>query len=296
MTSASFLLLAVLAAPLQVQAPEPTAAHGLREARALLDAVARWQAGDPAALPVDAYGVDLDVRERGETPHEYSFSMRYVDRDGGRLELEIRDPERGRTVREGFDGRRYWLEDDDGALVELSAHEYAQDRERIDQALELAEHLLLLVDLRRLAERADDLRLESGADGARVVSGRVEDPQATWDFRLELPPADADEPLAPTGLVIRRRVAPEAEEASGVLAPTSQLDRDTEPAEGDGDASDGSDDGGGVEERRFQLSWYTRFRGRAVPQVVAEHLPGVELPVRILEIRRLQWEGRDETD
>ncbi|MFQ5750234.1 MAG: hypothetical protein ACE5H3_12395, partial [Planctomycetota bacterium] len=108
----------------------------------------------PGSSPAEVHGfrMDLNLRERGEHPREIGFELAWRDVSGGMLRIRVDDPERGSLV-EGFDGRRYWLREEGGPLRFLQGHEFTRDREKIDQALDLCQDLLVLLDLEPLRKR-----------------------------------------------------------------------------------------------------------------------------------------------
>lgn len=231
-------------------------------AAALLAAVATAQFAGHAGREVDGFGVELRLREFGEAPHDYGFGLSYARR--GPLEdlvLRVDDPERGASVRKGWDGTRYWLQEGDAPRQDLSAREFEADRDSIDEALELAADLLLALDFAELARRAEGLALAAGPEGGRLVSGRVRRGGHLWDFTLALPARDGALGPLPSDLFLRRlNEDPATQAAEPVLL-----------------------------ERHIAFSHYKRFAGRATPQLLHEFLPGETAPARTLEVHDLRW-------
>lgn len=249
-------------------APPPAAVPEDPAARALLLALAQRQYAAGAEREVFAFDVQLNLRERGEQVNEFDLGLNYTRKAGELLKLSLYDRVRGTRVEKGFDGRVYWLREDEGPQRDLSAHEYAEDRAAIDEAIELAADLLMVLDLSALARRATALRLTQAADGTRTLDGLVPRGGKTWEFTMSLGPADAADAWQPRALDLRERNPdPEAARETPIL-----------------------------QHRRFTLEQYKAFAGRSVPQVITELDPAVEDPVegalRILELRALQWEDR----
>jgi hypothetical protein len=248
--------------------PAPIAVAEDPAARALLQAVAQRQHAGGGGREVFAFDVQLNLRERGEQVNEFDLGLNYTRKSGELLKLSLFDRVRGTRVEKGFDGRTYWLREDEGPQRDLSAHEFAEDRQAIDEAIELAADLLLVLDLATLGRRAADLRLTTEANGERVLNGRVPRGERTWEFALRLAPSAAPDALQPRGLDLRER-NPDVESAREIPY---------------------------LQHRRFTLENYKAFQGRSVPQVITELDPAIEDPVegtlRILELRALQWEDR----
>lgn len=256
------LSLALLLPLLQDPVAAPASAVPAPDPAALLLAVADAQYGAHAGREVQRYGVELNLRERGETPREYGFAMSYSATGSESLTIQIDDPERGTRVRKGFDGTRYWLQEEDGPLQDLGAHEFEQDRANIDEGLELGKDLLLVLDFAALTRRATALKSTVGPEGARLVSGRVQRGAQPWEFTLVLPAQDGPLGPLPSDLFLRKlNPDPETRAEQPVLL-----------------------------ERHVAFASYKRFRERAVPQVVHEFLPETLEPIRTLELRDLRWE------
>lgn len=147
---------------LALASQDPAPAGTPEPADALARAVAAQRVGERAPA-VEHFGLDLNLRERGETPREVDVTVLFTLTQGGRLQLILDDSERGGVrVEKGFDGDRYWLKEQDREPVVLSGREYAQDREAIDETLDLCEELLLLFDLDRLQQQTRDLEITAG--------------------------------------------------------------------------------------------------------------------------------------
>ncbi len=241
-----------------VPASDPAAA-------ALLAAMAAAQHAAASAREVDGFDVQLNLRERGEQPNEFDLGLNYSRRKGENLRISLFDRGKGTRVEKGFDGKSYWLQEEDGPRRDLSAHEFAQDRASIDDALEFSADLLLLVDLASLARRAEGLRLEPAPAGQRRLAGQVRRGGHLWEFTLVLPAEDQPQALLPLALELREP-NPDAQAAA------------KEPF---------------LQQRRFLLANFGTFQGRTVPQTITEMDPAAadeeEAVMRILELRSLQW-------
>ncbi len=272
---AAFLLALAAQDPAPAGTPEP--------AEALARAVAAQRVGERAPA-VEHFGLDLNLRERGETPREVDVTVLFTLAQGGRLQLILDDSERGGVrVEKGYDGERYWLREQDREPVELAGREYAQDREVIDETLDLCEELLLLFDLDRLQQQTRDLGITAGTlvrrDSSQphwILTGAIllhDEPrrfglwldQETWlPSRLTLEsPAVAETPLDP-------------------------------PAEGEAEAAPA------VVRQEFDLGAYHDFpllgseepQGRLLPRMVREYRRdenGARHAVRWLELHNVQW-------
>lgn len=227
----------------------------------LIRAVAAAQHPQHAERAVDGFAVELQLREYGETPHDYGFGLSYSAHGAETLVLRIDDPERGGTVRKGWDGKRHWLQEGDGPIQDLGGHEYEQDREAIEDALDLSHDLLLALDFGALAREAEGWTLAEGPEKERLLGGRVRRRGHLWDFTLVLPAADGKLGPLPSDLFLRRlNEDPETRAEQPVLL-----------------------------ERHVAFTHYKRFAGRATPQNLHEFLPGETEPARTLEVRDLRW-------
>ncbi len=279
--SLSLPLALLLAAPLSLQ--EPAQAPSPEEA---LDRAIAAQLTDGRAIRVEHFGIELNLRERGETPREVDVTVLYDYRKGGRLQLVLDDSERGGvTVEKGYDGEHYWLREKGQPQLSLAGREYAKDRELIDDTLDLCEELLLLFDLERLKARARELSVSEGSIARRseaaphwVLQGSMllqDHPRA---FALWL---DATTWL-PSRLSVESDPEGRAEGEAGA---------------GDGDAEPAAP----VLDQEFDLSAYSDFsvlgseelmQGRLLPRSVKEYRrdqDGGRVQVRILELHHVQW-------
>lgn len=257
------LIFALLQSPATVE-PAPPAPVSDPAAVALLQTVAAAQFASKEGREVDAFEVGLVLKEFGDTPHEYGFGLTHTRRGGETVTIRINDPEREGVVSKGFDGRRYWLRHDEGPIQDLSAHEFAQDRASIDEALELSADLLLALDFASLSRSATGLKLAVGPELQSLISGEVRRGSHLWDFTLVLPAAAGPLGLLPSDLFLR------------------QLNEDAETR---------------VEkpvllERQIAFTHYERFRERAAPRFVHEFLLGSDQPSRTLEVHTLLWEDK----
>ena len=239
-------------------------------AEQLLEEAAQAQLSRQGVAEVAGFTVSLNLRERGEAPREVDLKLFYRSDDGGLIRLLLDEPDRGVRVAKGFDGKTYWLKEQDKETLDLSSREFAQDREAIDEAIELSEQLLLLLDLNQLERMASDLRIkelevpeddaEAAARAARIqiLSGRVKLGSQIRLFDLEL---DRQAKLA-YALVL-------------YPPPTGSTNSEAErpPIQ------------------RFELGYYKDFEGRLMPSVIQEYqgIPKPELPIRLLELHRLTW-------
>lgn len=266
---------------LQAAAPQLPAAPAPNdpEAIAFLRQMAHDQFQSDQRRLVDGFQLQVNLQEKGEHPNQVEFNLDYKQRNGESIGLRIDDPERGR-VDKGFDGRDYWLLEQGSERQLLNGHEYAKDRESIDEALDLCQDLLLILDVAQMEARSRSLKLEKGQAGETpkpsVLSGELRRADGQWViFTLQvahlkdgLLPAVLDfgtPPLAPGSLpaLPEKQVEPPL---SADQAPT------TFPFQ------------------RFQLNAWKDFDGRNIPQVVeilaSDHADA--LPTRVLEIRAFQ--------
>lgn len=258
------MMMLALLLPLLQEPSTPPAAPAIPQpdASELLLAIASAQYAGHAGREVKRFGIELGLREFGETPHEYGFGLSYSTTGGESLTLQIDDPERGNRVRKGWDGKRHWLQENEGPLQDLGAREFDQDRQSIDEAIELSADLMLMLDYATLARRATELTLSVGPEQRRVLSGKVQRREHSWEFVLVLPDQPGALGLLPDALLLRQ------------LNP-DPLTRAERPV---------------LLERHIAFSGYKRFNGRAVPVRVDEFLPEDELPARTLELYDLRWE------
>ncbi len=218
---------------------------------------------------VDGFQLQVYLRDRGESPREVGFTLDYRQRDGESIGLRIDDPERGR-IDKGFDGRDYWLKEAEGERQLLNGHEFAKDRESIDEALDLCQDLLLILDVAQMEMRSRSLQWlpPQGEEEAKrsVLSGELRRADGSWvPFRLEV--AHQQDGLLPTMLDFGK--------------PPNPL----EEAPADSEA---------LPFQRFELQAWKTFDGRNVPQIVDildSALPQA-MPVRSLEIHDFQCQTR----
>jgi len=218
---------------------------------------------------VDGFQLQVYLRDRGENPREVGFTLDYRQRDGESIGLRIDDPERGR-VDKGFDGRDYWLKEAEGERQLLNGHEFAKDRESIDEALDLCQDLLLILDVAQMESRSRSLQWLQGIGGEEptpsVLSGELRRADGKWvPFRLEV--AHLEQGLLPTRLDFGK--------------PASTLENVPKDPEA-------------LPFQRFELKAWKTFDGRNVPQIVDildSHQPEA-FPVRSLEIHDFQCQTR----
>lgn len=230
---------------------------------ALFQKVAASQFPDPsdpsaAKTPVIGFQVDLRLRDRGETAREIELEMAYRGDNGGHLRMAFHDAKGGERVQQGFDGKRYWLLDGNNQLQDLSSHEFELDRDRIDEAMDLCDELLLLLDIERLRSKAEDLTFVEGEAGGSALGGTISRFGKKWKFALHLNSDEVPQildmwPPAP-------RSAPGEAQAE---APPKQ---------------------------RYQMLFYKDFEGRRIPQQINEFAGNeTEFPVRMLELYGFRW-------
>ncbi|RMH04096.1 MAG: hypothetical protein D6702_03990 [Planctomycetota bacterium] len=243
------------------------------------------QVTDDADHRVEFFRLALNLRERGETPREVDVSVAYDGRRGGRVHLVLDDSARGGVrVEKGFDGPHYWAREQDGEPIELVGRDFAQDREAIDETLDLCEQLLVLFDLERLRARVKDLSAEEGTLTRRgvevphwILRGRVLLADRPRRFALWVDPV--------TGLPSRLALS---------LPPTEA------PAAGDEEPPPTPPEGTDGAWQEFDLSAYHDFpflgteepQGRLLPRLVREYRrdpDGRRSEVRILELHEVQW-------
>ncbi|KAA3608086.1 MAG: hypothetical protein DWQ01_13500 [Planctomycetota bacterium] len=251
------------------------------EALALFQQVARAQlvAGKPS--PVQGFSLKLTVRNRSEGSQDVDIFLAYrQDPKNEYLKVSFQDNQRGTRVEQGFDGRRYWLLDEDKKFQDLSAHAYARDRERIDDSLDLCAELLLLLDLQSLQHRARELEIWTGEYGGRALRGVLPRRSERWVFVLHLDKAEQQAlaldliPPAPPLLQSQDGEAQSQSEPPSANAENAEnrLER--------------------YLPRRFELRYPKAFEGRLVPREIRE-FTGEErqYPSRILELHRFHWQS-----
>ncbi|PCJ54879.1 MAG: hypothetical protein COA70_04095 [Planctomycetota bacterium] len=243
------------------------AADTSKEAAALMAEVAAAQYPAKKGELVDGMNMKVEATEYGEHPHVVGFSVMYTKFGAEQLELIIEDPERGGTVAKGFDGRDYWLREGlgegQGEAQILSGHEFTKDREAIDEAMDLCSDLLLLIDIHNLKRRQPPKSLTILENGVRVLQGELRRPDGLiWDYSLSIPAGS----LQPSALEIRHNTA-------------AVVDAD------------------GVETKaavslyqRFEMSYYNRFDGRNVAQMIdVWNTFGSEYPDQKIILDRFRW-------
>lgn len=273
------LQILLLALPLPVQesasaAPAPAAVPASDPAAtALLREVAATQFASEERRLVDGFQLEVFLRERGERPNDVRFNLDFNLREGERIALRIDDPERGR-VDKGFDGRDYWLKEPQKERQLLNGHEFEKDREGIDEALDLCQDLLLVLDVAQLERRSRALSLDAEAEAeAPVLRGELRRADGRWlPFVLEL--RRTEDGVEPTQLSLGTPPAPAPAEGEAAEA--------APPAEEE------------IPYQRFRLLAWNELDGRRIPQVVQMFDlpdPGT-LPGRILEIHRFDCQTR----
>ena len=88
-------------------------------------------------------------------------------------------------MEKGYNGKRYWLVDDEGILQDLSAREFALDREAIDEILTLCADLLMLLDPQSLQKQAKEIHVLTTETG-KGIQGLLSRPEGLWPFQLML--------------------------------------------------------------------------------------------------------------
>lgn len=261
-------------------APQAPAAERTPE-EALALAVAAQRTGDKDHR-VEFFGIDLNLRERGETPRELEVTLLYDSRRRGSLQLILDDSGRGGVrVEKGYDGERYWLKEQDHEPILLAGRDFARDRELIDDTLGLCEELLLLFDLERLKARTSDLELAQ----ATLFVGGQQRPHEVLRGAISL----ADR---------RRRFALWLDRETW-LPSRLTLEADDPTVEAGGDEAAAADPEV-LLAQEFDLSAYHDFpflgsdstQGRLLPRLVREYrrdAEGDRTQVRILELQLVQW-------
>ena len=234
-----------------------------------LSRAATAQQPDRAAgklLPVEGFSLSLNIRERDQQRNDIDLLVEYARADGGRVKLVLDDPNRGVSVAKGFDGNSYWLQEKGGEEIDLSSREFTQDREAIDQAIELCERLRLMFDLNDLAKQAIKPQLKER--GKQVfISGSIRHQTLNHPFELVF---DG-----------------EHHRLDSLQLWIPLLDQKGRPAvDQQGKALWRS-------QPRFTLSHYRNFEGLLAPQLIREFAPGPvgEPPIRLIEIHALKWKS-----
>jgi len=260
----SLLLLFSLQAPSTPTAPAPPISAAMsEEVQAVFDALEVAQFGDQPYQPLLAFALRLNLRDRsGETPHEISADIRFRQERGGLVRISLHDADRGQRIEKGFDGKRYWLMDDQGVLQDLSAREFAQDRDAIDRILTLCTDLLLLLDPKSLQKYARNIGIMPTETGMGI-QGLLPRPEGLWPFQLT---------LNSNGFPISLSLTPPKREVVGPENPKNTAEV-------------------AVSKQRFFLFHFQKdFDGRRLPQVIEEYFaPDRKLPARIFELREFLW-------
>jgi len=223
------------------------------------------------SLPIEGFSLALNIRERDQQRNDIDLLVEYARADGGRVKLVLDDPNRGVNVAKGFDGSSYWLQEKGGEVIELSSREFTQDREAIDQAIELCERLQLMFDLNDLAKQTIKPQLKEH-DKQVIISGNIRHQTLNHPFEL----------------VFDR----EHHRLDSLHLWIPLLDENSRPAvDQQGKALWQS-------QPRFTLSHYRNFEGLLAPQLIREYAPGLseEPPIRIIEIHSLKWKSPPPAD
>jgi hypothetical protein len=223
------------------------------EAEALMHKVAAAQFGEENATAMTQFGVQLFLRERGEHPREFGFFLNYASHPQEIFELAIDDVESNTQIRKGFNGKEYWLSQAGEEKQILSGREFTEDRQAIEEGLELSSDLMVLLDLRQFADNNPPTKLTTSEDGTRILEGTITRQQQLYTYRIHL---DAEQMLP------------------------SMVDfilHDDEQQQ--------------VQLQRFSTLAYKAYAGRQIPQVLYEFNSddSEALPQRIYEIHDLSW-------
>jgi len=255
----ALLVALVLASSAGLAPGQDPAATGLAEE--LLDKIVAAQIVEGPVQRVEGYALLLNIRERGETRREYDLDVLYRVEDGGLIRIGVQDQQRGTKVAKGFDGRRYWLQEEDGQFHDLSGREYAKDRDSIDEGIGLAEELLLVFDLDRLRAKARNLVVGRGGSGGLALGGNLDRGGKEWSFLLHL--------AADSVQVLQLELIPPGASAFGAETPDADPDA--------------------PQSHRYSLLKPRAFDGRLLPQLVNEFYGADTLPARQVEIRSMKW-------
>ncbi len=247
---------------------------GLATSLLLEIANAQFHAKNPALVAGIRLGLKLEDREDGNAS-EVEFGLEYLVHPREIIALEIDDLDRGTSVQKGFDGRNYWLQEDQKDKQMLSGHEFGKDRESIDEAMDLCSDLMLMLDFRQLEKRNMPRAVLSHENGQRILVGDLKRQEGSkWRYHLWL---SADE-LQPHRLEMAREVP--------VVVEQDELDTALEPVATTA-----------IEYQRFELKYYKAFEGRSIPQMIelfnAPFISEADLPARLLEIHNFVWMSED---
>ena len=223
------------------------------EAEALMYEVAAAQFSDVNATAMTQFGVQLFLRERGEHPREFGFLLNYASHPQEIFELAIDDVESNTQVRKGFNGKEYWLSQAGEEKQILSGREFTEDRQAIDEGLELSSDLMVLLDLRQFADNNPPTKLITSDVGTRILEGTITRQQQLYTYRIHL---DAEQMLPSM--------------VDFILYDDEQQQ---------------------VQFQRFSTLAYKAYAGRQIPQVLCEFDSddSKALPQRIYEIHDLSW-------
>lgn len=262
-------------APVQepaAEAPVQEPAANSEEAVALLRAIAAAQAPNSEGTQVDGFHMEMVLRDfAADGTREIGLFVTYSVRPQETVELSLDD--NGVMVKKGFDGQSYWLQED-GATerLDLGGHEFKQDRESIEQVLDMCADLMLLLDAEQLQQKCSGLTLYAAgaATADRRIGGTLNATAGSWEFSMFVP-ADSKEPRA--FWLYHRNPEPQPEGEPGDWEPT-------------------------VDTQRFELRAWNDFRGRRAPQVIDiyDTLRKIDaetdeevLPIRTLELHDVRW-------
>ena len=183
----SHVLLLLLATPLLLQ-QDP---HGV------LRALASTQCEEKALPPVSSFAMRVSLQDRSEVPREFIFDLLYST-EPERVRLTVDDPKRGVKVEKGFDNEKFWLYSNNQGVINLSGREYTKDREAIEATLDLSRDLLLVLDVARIEENAQNLSMDSGG----IVGNLFDEEEGHLIFRINV---NVDDPKAlPQSLILFR--------------------------------------------------------------------------------------------
>jgi len=156
-------------------APVQEPAANSEEAVALLRAIAGAQAPTSEGTQVDGFHMEMVLRDfAADGTREVGLFVTYTVRPQETVELSLDD--NGVMVKKGFDGQSYWLQEDGaGERLDLGGHEFKQDREGIDQVLDMCADLMLLLDAEQLEQKCTGLTLEAAGedDADRRIGGTL---------------------------------------------------------------------------------------------------------------------------
>ena len=162
------------------------------EAGALMHEVAAAQFSDVNATAMTNFGVQLFLRERGEHPREFGFFLSYASHPKEIFELAIDDVKSNTQIRKGFNGKEYWLSQAGEEKQILSGREFTEDRQAIDEGLELSSDLMVLLDLGQFADNNPPTKLTTSDSGTRTLEGTITRQQQLYTYRIHL---DAEQTL-----------------------------------------------------------------------------------------------------